>query len=194
MTQDNSDTTHLDAYPAKRAWNQLPWWVRAALMLAALVTIGEFILVNPTELFTPQSPWDVIASVFTVAFFVYLPVSLFLTLRKDPLPRGLAGLVLAAASAPLIGYLTLGAMERADLSAGAERTIALALIPVMILWLVAVGFAILAFFARERDKDREAKLTNGSDSDRGLSHEDRNDPNSSDGYGQPGSKRLDDLP
>jgi hypothetical protein len=41
--------------------------------------------------------------------------------------------------------------------------------------------------------DRESKLTNGSDSDRGLFHEDRNDPNSSDEYGQRGSKRLDDL-
>lgn len=155
MINDNSDTTHLDAYPAKRAWSRFPWWVRAALMLAAIVIIGELILVNPTELFTPQSPWEVVASVLTVAVFVYLPVSLFRELRKGP--RLLSSAILAVSSAPLIGYLTLGAMERADLSAGVARAVAIALIPVVILWLVGIGFAIWAVFSRERDKDREAK-------------------------------------
>lgn len=156
MIPDNSDTAHLDAYPVKRAWSQLPWWVRAGLALAAAVAFGEFILVDSAELFTPRSPWDVVASVFTVVVYVAIPVSIFRALRKDPLPRGLAGLVLAAASAPLIGYLTLGAMERADLSAGVERAIAIAMIPVLILWLVAIAFSVWAVFSRERDKDRES--------------------------------------
>jgi len=155
LINDNSETTHLDAYPVKRAWGRVPWWVRAALMLAAVVAFGEFILVDPAKLFTPRSPWEVVSSVLTVAILALVPVSLFPELRKGP--RLLSSAILAAASAPLIGYLTLGAMERADLSAGVERAIALALIPVMILWLVAIVFSIWAVFSRERDKDRESK-------------------------------------
>ena len=65
MSNDNSDTTHLDAYPVKREWNRLPWWVRAGLPLAAIVAFGEFILVDPAKLFTPRSPWEVVSSVLT---------------------------------------------------------------------------------------------------------------------------------
>ena len=147
MIHDNSDTTHLDAYPAKRAWSQLPWWVRVAVPILAAVAFFIWVLVSPRELFTPQSPWGVASSVLTVAVFSISPLLNLRTMRKNPEPSLRSWSNLVFSLIPLVVFLLVGSLARA----GAGDGVMLAVTAVALLMLIlGLGIMIVDIWASFR--------------------------------------------
>lgn len=164
MIHDNSDTTHLDAYPVKRAWSQLPWWFRwTALTLAPLVLNMAMVTAAVVTLFRwistdGVSSGDAAASVFSLAVYA---LAVVLVMRHRAWDAGPAHwfLIFIFGTQAVLLPIALGLVDRVGLGADTKLAVAVALIPAAVLVL-----AFLALFAKVSFQSAREQLPNSNSS------------------------------
>ena len=104
MIPDNSDTTHIDTYPVKRAWNRLPWWVRAGqgFVLPLLLGVLSAQILSAQVQLPPQSGREFLVLTLLFGPLLFFPVGMAFLLKRDPLPPLPAAFLIMGSSAPLV--------------------------------------------------------------------------------------------